>query len=295
MFLAWFKGRSAISAWRTLELGIDTIDPAYYPVAQGDGYPRASRSDVDLPRGTARDPLQSLWSVLDGNAAPNPVDESEKPREPEAHALSYPTIRRSSTRCQCRAGSQRRSSRRPEQDEGSARADRVYRTSLIKRLRPEDVNLRAGTMIVSARGKGKGVERRSVVLTAEGLEALRHFADLDCWRSFSNSSVWKSWRRACKAAGLTTTPRPCHLRHSFGTEMYVATGDTKAVSGTDDARTRKRGRAPLYNGRRGTAIEAGCRGVRRVLGQGSRQETAGSLGWLSTHATQKGLIFCTRP
>ena len=69
-----------------------------------------------------------------------------------------------------------------------------------------------------------------MLLTAEGLEALRHFADLDCWGSFSNSSVWKSWRRACQAAGLTTTPRPYDLRHSFGTQMYVATGDTKAVS-----------------------------------------------------------------
>ena len=43
----------------------------------------------------------------------------------------------------------------------------------IKQLRPQDVNLRAGTMIVSARRKGRGVERRSILLTAEGLEALR--------------------------------------------------------------------------------------------------------------------------
>ena len=40
--------------------------------------------------------LQSLWTVLDGKAAPNPVDESEKPREPEpeARALSYSRILR---------------------------------------------------------------------------------------------------------------------------------------------------------------------------------------------------------
>ena len=131
-------------------------------------------------------------------------------------------------------GQGRKGEARDDQSKTKARLRLIAYTGLphkqIKQLRPQDVNLRAGTMIVSARRKGKGVERRSLLLTAEGLEALRHFADLECWGSFSNSSVWKSWRRACAAAGLTTTPRPYDLRHSFGTQMYVATGDTKAVS-----------------------------------------------------------------
>ena len=182
-----------------------------------------------------RTALQALWTELDGKAAPNPVDESEKHQEPdiEARALSYATIRKILD-AMPNVGQGRKGEARDDQSKTKARLRLIAYTGLphkqIKQLRPQDVNLRAGTLIVSARRKGKGVERRSILLTAEGLEALRHFADLDCWGSFSNSSVWKSWRRACKAAGLTTTPRPYDLRHSFGTQLYVATGDTKAVS-----------------------------------------------------------------
>ena len=157
--------------------------------------------------------LQALWTELDGKAAPNPVDESEKHQEPdiEARALSYATITKILD-AMPDVGQGRKGEAREDQTKTKARLRLIAYTGLphkqIEQLRPQDVNLRAGTMIVSARRKGKGVERRSIPLTPEGLEALRHFMDLDCWGSFSNSSVWKSWRRACQVAGLTTTPRP---------------------------------------------------------------------------------------
>jgi hypothetical protein len=37
-------------------------------------------------------------------------------------------------------------------------------------------------------------------LTEAGLAALHHFAELECWGSFSNSSMIKNFRPACKAA-----------------------------------------------------------------------------------------------
>ena len=82
-------------------------------------------------------------------------------------------------------GQGRKGEARDDQSKTKARLRLIAYTGLphkqIKQLRPQDVNLRAGTLIVSARRKGKGVERRSILLTAEGLEALRHFADLECW------------------------------------------------------------------------------------------------------------------
>jgi hypothetical protein len=53
---------------------------------------------------------------------------------------------------------------------------------------------------------------------AAGFEALRTFADLECWGKFSNSSILKSWKRACLAAKAPET-RVYDLRPSFGTEL----------------------------------------------------------------------------
>jgi hypothetical protein len=50
----------------------------------------------------------------------------------------------------------------------------LYGTSYkpIKQLRPQDVNLRAGTMIVSARRKGTGVGLPGIVLQFQRVEVL---------------------------------------------------------------------------------------------------------------------------
>ena len=65
-------------------------------------------------------------------------------------------------------------------------------------------------------------------LTSKGLEALREFADPRCWGNFSDSSMLKSWERACTAAKVHPIPRPYDLRHSFATEPHATTGDPKA-------------------------------------------------------------------
>jgi integrase len=76
-----------------------------------------------------------------------------------------------------------------------------------------------GTVTVPRRHKGKGVKSRTLKLTGAGLAAMRHFADLDCWGPFSNSSMIKSFQRACVAAKVPKV-RVYDLRHSYATEMY---------------------------------------------------------------------------
>ena len=55
------------------------------------------------------------------------------------------------------------------------------------------------------------------------------FADLECWGAFSNSSMIKSFHRACSTAGFAKA-RVYDLRHSSATEMCRRTGDPKATA-----------------------------------------------------------------
>src|SRR4029453_2691001 len=91
--------------------------------------------------------------------------------------------------------------------------------SLIKRLTPAMVDWQGKALNVPARRKGAGVARRTVPLSEAGLAALEQFDALDCWGRFSNSSMLKSFHRACVAAGVKPIPRVYDLRHSFATEL----------------------------------------------------------------------------
>ena len=65
-------------------------------------------------------------------------------------------------------------------------------------------------------------------VTRRGLEALARFAELDCWGTFSNASLNKSFQRACEKVGIVGK-RAYDLRHTFGTEMYRRTHDPLVV------------------------------------------------------------------
>lgn len=84
-------------------------------------------------------------------------------------------------------------------------------------------------MTIPRRHKGKGVKTRVLRLTDAGIAAFERFAELECWGPFSNSSMLKSWHRACDAAGLPRV-RVSDLRHSFATETYRVSGDPKATA-----------------------------------------------------------------
>jgi integrase len=110
------------------------------------------------------------------------------------------------------------------------------RHSELKRVRPEHLHVddphpKLGPFVELLTGKG-GVAR-NVGLVGEGLEAARLFCRLDAFGAFSNSSVWKAFRRAAINAkveaflheGVRTNGRirwrlrPYDLRHTCLTHV----------------------------------------------------------------------------
>lgn len=184
-----------------------------------------------------RTALLSLFSTLDAGVpgAINPVRGALLPRMPEAtaRALSYATIARilaaMPDRGQGVAGKARDSASKTK-----ARLTVIAYTglphALLKALRPDMIDWRGKAVTVPARRKGAGVARRTVPLSETGVAALRQFDALDCWGAFSNSSMLKSFHRACVAADVKPIPRVYDLRHSFATELYRLTGDAKATA-----------------------------------------------------------------
>lgn len=181
-----------------------------------------------------RTALLHLWNRLDGADAPNPVRRSMKPAmpEPEARALTYGQID-AILKAMPDVGQGIAGKARDDASKTKARVAVIAFTglphALIKRLTPESVDWQLGTVTVPRRNKGKGTKSRTLKLTDAGLAALRHFAELECWGQFSNSSMIKSFQRACVAAGVPKA-RVYDLRHSFATELYRRTGDPKATA-----------------------------------------------------------------
>ena len=184
-----------------------------------------------------RTAILSLFSTLDEGVAGaiNPVHLAMRPEMPEPtdRAIPYATIERilaaMPDRGQGIAGKARDSASKTK-----ARLGVIAYTglphSLIKRLTPSMVDWKGKTLNVPARRKGGGVARRTLPLTDAGLTALQRFDALDCWGSFSSSSMLKSFHRACKTAKVTPEPRVYDLRHSFATETYKLTGDAKGTA-----------------------------------------------------------------
>lgn len=165
-----------------------------------------------------RTALQHLFTVLDGKAAPNPVRDVPKFREPDAQPKGVPyTIIRAIF---------------------AAMPDTVSRARLmviaytgiphaqLAQIQPEDVQ--GSTVKVQGRRKGKGTALRIVPLSPDGVRAFKAMARTDAWGLFSRSSLRQALRRACMALGLPMLT-PYDLRHSFGTEVYRTSGDMRAT------------------------------------------------------------------
>jgi integrase len=182
-----------------------------------------------------RTALLHLWNRLDGPDAQNPVRRALKPALPdaEARALTYDQIN-AILKAMPDVGQGLAGKSRDDASKTKARVAVIAYTglphSLIKRLTPASVDWQLGTVTVPRRHKGRGVKSRTLKLTDAGLAALEHFAALECWGPFSNSSMIKSFHRACETANVRPLPRVYDLRHSFATEMYRRTGDPKATA-----------------------------------------------------------------
>ena len=180
-----------------------------------------------------RGALMHLWSRLDGHKADNPVARIPRYKEPrpEPRGLSWDDVDGilavMPERGQPVAGR--------TLDDGSKTKARLAVMAFtgmtqgqLKKLRPEDVFWRESAIKAPARSKGQGASAQVLPVTRHGLEALARFAELDCWGTFSNASLNKSFQRACAKVGIVGK-RAYDLRHTFGTEMYRRTHDPLLV------------------------------------------------------------------
>lgn len=172
-----------------------------------------------------RTALMHLYSVLDGRSGPNPVKDTPKFREPDPlpRGLDYASIKALFVAM-------------PDSP-SKARLMVLAYTGVphkqIEQLEPDHIDLTARTVRVTGRRKGKGTGARLVPLTADGVKALRAMMRTEAWGPFSRSSLRKAFKLACRKVPalkpLADTLTPYDLRHSFGTEVYRASGDIRAT------------------------------------------------------------------
>lgn len=170
-----------------------------------------------------RTALMHLYTVLDGKAAPNPVKDVPKFREPDPlpRGLPYSAIE---AIWKAMGNNKTR-----------ARLQVIAYTGLphaqIAQLKAEHFDAINATLVVHGRQKGAGTKARVIPLSLKAVKALRAMGRTNAWGSFSRSTMHREFRAACAKvpalAGLTLTPYD--LRHSFGTEIYRATGDIRAT------------------------------------------------------------------
>ncbi len=192
-----------------------------------------------------RQALFSLYKNLDGRDAPNPVrDVAPFPNPaPQARGLSYdavlgilasmsdqgkatvkgrPRIHGSAAKARCRV-----------------LAFTGMRPSELMRYRPEHWDRKTQTLVVFT---GKGGRTRTIPLSAPAVEALEELESLGAIGPFSTSTVRRAFVRAAERLGIHGV-RPYDLRHSFGTALYRAAGDTRLVKellGHSDSRMTER-------------------------------------------------------
>lgn len=170
-----------------------------------------------------RTALSQLYTVLDGPDATNPARQVRKfPTEPPLpRALPMPAVTAILRRLR-------------KDGKTRARLAVIAYTGMghaeLRRLQAEDVRLDEGVVIARARRKGSGAAPRVIPLTRRARAALRLFVRLDAFGPFSRSSMHTAFRRACDNAGYGDTDwRPYDLRHTFGTEVVLASGDERAA------------------------------------------------------------------
>jgi integrase len=176
--------------------------------------------------------LSNLFKVLDPDA-PNPVRRVREVDEPDAipRAIPHPVVAAIFE------------AMRPSQTR--ARLQVVATTgieqSMFARLARADVDFDAATVRLPKRKKGQGASARVLPLTQAGVDAFKDIETWDAWGPYSTSAVYKSWRLACSKVERAhnkehpKTPidlsglRPKDLRHTFGTELSLATGGNVAT------------------------------------------------------------------
>jgi len=183
-----------------------------------------------------RTALQSFFVKLDGKKSrlPNPVKASDNPKEPkpEARSIDYlliaAAIAAMPTHTAAKPGQVGRLCLAPIR--ARVLAYTGIPPGLLKQVGATDLQLTAGTLRVVPRHKGKGVEARTLPLTAEGLAAFKAFHAAHAYGPFATEALNRSFKRGCQRAGLDpTTVHLYDLRHSFLTRLYRVTKDLATV------------------------------------------------------------------
>ena len=191
--------------------------------------------------------LSNLWRVLDGRHAPNPVREVPEADEIEGapRALPYPVIR-AILDAMPDVGRAAGGERRDAGSQTRARLAVLAWTGLahmqLEGLRPEDIDWEGRSLWVRGRRKGAAGKVRQghrKPITDEAIAALHRFDELDCWGSFSRSSMRQSLQRACrrveqqcKKDGVEvdlSRVRPYDFRHSYATAVLASTQDLRTT------------------------------------------------------------------
>lgn len=177
--------------------------------------------------------LSNLWTVLDGRHERNPVKAvakyAESPAQPRH--LTYATLQQLLDAMPDRGQGKKAEVRSPI-SQTKARLRVLAYVGLpqmrIKRLKPEHVDWLQHQVWLEPRQKGAGRDGRWHPVSPSGLAALRALADAKAWGPFSNSAMWKSFRRAATAIGRPELT-PYDLRHLFASTLLRVTGDTDQV------------------------------------------------------------------
>jgi integrase len=111
----------------------------------------------------------------------------------------------------------------------------------LGRILPRDLDLKNRHVLARPRRKGAGSDARLLPLTDRGVQAFELFQAAECFGPFSSRAAARVWRRAITRTRkawekehqrpwpLADDVRAYDLRHSFGTELLLATGDLKLV------------------------------------------------------------------
>lgn len=182
--------------------------------------------------------LSNLYRVLDASADPpkrNPVRAVPEADETPALPRMIPPEKIAALLAALPdRGRPTRGEKRPTISASKIRITVLTWTGLdpadLMTLDQGDVDLEAATMRPTGRDKGAGTDPVLLPLLPQAVEAFRAYDAAQLWKTrFSTSSLLKTFKRAATAAGLPPSVRVKDLRHSFGSQVFLLTGNRSLV------------------------------------------------------------------
>lgn len=183
-----------------------------------------------------RTTLQSFFGAMQP-ALPNPVRGAghlpPRPTDDEPRSLPFDVVERALAAMPAYRDTKRGAPRALSL--AKLRATVIAYTGLppgmLEHVQPADLDLRAGTLRVVPRRKGRGVGAKTLRLNEDALRAFRAFDAAQAYGAFAAEALNRSFKKAAQRVGLD--PRSVHLydlRHSYLTQLYRVTRDEATVA-----------------------------------------------------------------